>query len=102
MIKELALTEEFKLELQKDRAELSKLLLSRSAISSKIKKLKNEEGLTPLGQALLLSGEEAEKRKQQIAELNSQLEEIDLKIKEVRLRIKSRELVFSGSVYIRQ
>jgi len=102
LIKGLELTEEFKLELEKDRTELSNLLLAREITLSKIKQLESEEGLTPLGEQLLLSGEKAEKRRQEIAELESKLAEINLKIKDVRLRIKSRQLLFSGTVYIRQ
>lgn len=101
LVKGLELTEEFKLELEKDRTELSNLLLAQEITLSKIRQLEGEEGLTPLGETLLLSGEKAEKRRQEIAELNSKLAEINLKIKDVRLRIKSRQLLFSGTVYIR-
>lgn len=102
LIKGLELTEEFKLELEKDRTELSNLLLTQEITLSKIGQLQSEEGLTPLGEALLLSGDKAEKRRQEISELKSRLAEINLKIKDVRLRIKSRQLLFSGTVYIRQ
>jgi len=103
LIQELALTEQFELEMEKDRAEIAKLQLAKRKITSKIRQLqKEDDGLTPLGRELLLSKEEIEKKKQNIAELQSQLAETNLKIKEVQLRLKSRKPIFSGTVYLRK
>lgn len=99
MIEQLGLTEQFDLQKERDQIELSRLQIKAKSIRNRIENIEGEAGLTELGQALLLTPEEIEKREAELEDLKSQLQEIDLKIKEVNIKIKSRKFVFSGSVY---
>jgi inner membrane protein len=101
-IEKLALSEYFDLQRKKDRAELSSLYAQAEKVRSQINEIQSGKGLTPLGKELLLSKEEAEKQKVQLAELTSQLNEISVKIEELRIKMKARKFVFSGEVYLRQ
>jgi inner membrane protein len=101
-IEKLALTEYFDLQKKKDQAELSSLYAQAEKTQSQINEIKSSKGLTPLGKELLLSKEEAEKQRVQLAELRSQLDEINVKIEELRIKMKARKFVFSGEVYLRQ
>lgn len=101
-IKKLALSEYFDLQIKKDQAELSGLYARMGKVTAQINEMENGNGLTPLGRQLLLSKEDAEKQRVQLAELNSQLGEINVKIEELRIKMKARKFVFSGEVYLRQ
>ena len=101
-IEKLALTEYFDLQKKKDQAELSSLYAQAEKARGQIDELESGKGLTPLGRQLLLTKEDAEKQKVQLAELNSQLGEINVKIEELKVKMKARKFVFSGEVYLRQ
>jgi len=101
-IQDLALSESFDLQKRKDQAELRRLENEASKTRQEIKDIETGEGLTKLGQEMLMSKEKVAEQKQKLAELQSKLEETNIKIDEVRLKIKSRKFVFSGEVYIRQ
>jgi predicted nucleic acid-binding Zn-ribbon protein len=101
-IEKLALTEYFDLQKKKDQTELASLRTRSAKLRSQINELRSSQGLTPLGQQLLLSPKEAEKQQTQIAELTNQLEEINVKIEELQIKMKARRFVFSGEVYLRQ
>lgn len=101
-IKSLALNEYFDLQTRKDQAELSRLSAEADKVKLQIHELGSSKGLTPLGRSLLLSKEEAERQKIQLAELTSQRESINVKIDELKVKMKSRKFVFSGEVYLRQ
>lgn len=101
-IEDLALNQSFDLQTKKDQVELSILNAQADKTRLQIKELESGKGLTPLGKSLLLSREEAEKQKIQLAELSGQLNEISVKIEEQKLKMKARKFVFSGEVYLRQ
>lgn len=101
-IKDLALSKYFEIQQRKDRAGLAKLQIESKKIKSQIRSTQQSNGLTPLGQSILMSKEDIEKQNNKIAELKSNLEEVNIKIDEVKLKIKSRKFVFSGDVYIRK
>jgi len=101
-IQDLALSESFDLQKRKDQAELRRLENEAAKTRQEIKDTKTGDGLTQLGQEMLMSKEKVAEQKQKLAELQSKLEETNIKIDEVRLKIKSRKFVFSGEVYIRQ
>ncbi|MEA3494257.1 MAG: metal-dependent hydrolase [Candidatus Margulisiibacteriota bacterium] len=102
MIEKLGLTEQFDLQKKKDMVELSGLVTRARKIRNEISEIQSKDGLTELGQTLLLGKDKIEKQNTRLAELRSQLADVNLKIEEVNLKIKSRKFVFSGSVYIRQ
>ena len=101
-IEGLALSESFDLQKRKDQAELRRLENEAAKTRQEIKQIETGEGLTKLGQEMLMSKEKVAEQKQKLAELQSKLEETNIKIDEVGLKIKSRKFVFSGEVYIRQ
>ncbi len=101
-IKDLALSKYFEIQQRKDRAELAKLQVEAKKIKSQIRQAQQSNGLTPLGQSILMSEEEIEKQNNKVAELKGNLDEVNIKIDEVRLKIKSRKFIFSGDVYIRR
>ena len=128
-IASLALTENFNLQKRKEQANLAQLEAQADKIRSQISAIESGGGLTPLGRKMLLSKEDIEKQRVQLAptmsrcsirnrdpdsakptsgkmsglaELKGQLDEINVKIDELRLKIKSRKFVFSGEVYLRQ
>lgn len=101
-IEKLALTEYFDLQKKKDQAELSSLYAQTEKVRGQINEIESGKGLTPLGKEMLLSKEEAEKQRVQLAELNSQLNEIGVKIEELKIKMNARKFVFSGEVYLRQ
>ena len=100
-IEKLALTEYFDLQKKKDQAELSSLSAQAEKVKGQINEIESGKGLTPLGRQLLLSKEDAEKQRVQLAELTSQLNEISVKIEELKVKMKARKFVFSGEVYLR-
>jgi inner membrane protein len=101
-IEKLGLTEYFDLQKKKDQIELNGLYTQAARVRGQINEVESGKGLTPLGKELLLSKEDAEKQKVQLAELNSQLGEISVKIEELRIKMRARKFVFSGEVYLRQ
>jgi len=101
-IESLALTEFFEIQNKKDRVNLAQLNVQADDVKNKINELKSGGGLTPLGKELMLSKEDREKQKNQLADLKNQLNEINVKIEELKLKIKARKFAFSGEVYIRQ
>ncbi|MFA6548440.1 MAG: metal-dependent hydrolase, partial [Candidatus Margulisiibacteriota bacterium] len=101
-IERLALTEYFDLQRKKDQAELAGLYARAEKVQVQINEIEAGKGLTPLGKELLLSKEEGEKQKIQLAELRSQLDEINVKIEELQVKMKARKFIFSGEVYLRQ
>jgi inner membrane protein len=101
-ITKLALTEYFDLQKKKDQAELSGLHARSEKVQAQVNDIEPGNGLTPLGKELLLSKEEAEKQRVQLAELKSQLDEISVKIEELKIKMKARKFIFSGEVYLRQ
>jgi hypothetical protein len=101
-IKKLALSEYFDLQTKKDLAELYGLDARMGKVTAQIDEIENGNGLTPLGRQLLLSKEDAEKQRVQLAELKSQLDEISVKIEELKVKMKARRFIFSGEVYLRQ
>jgi len=101
-IEQLALNEYFDLQIKKDQAELSRLYADQEKAKGQINEIESGKGLTPLGKQLLLSKEDAEKQKVQLAEQTSQLNEISVKIEELKVKMKARKFVFSGEVYLRQ
>lgn len=101
-IEKLALTEYFDLQKKKDQAELSGLYAQAENIQSQINEIESGKGLTPLGKELLLSKEEADKQRVELAELKSRLDGINVKIDELKIKMKARKFMFSGEVYLRQ
>ena len=101
-IEKLGLTEYFDLQKKKDQIELNGLYTQAARVRGQINEVESGKGLTPLGKELLLSKEEAEKQRVQLAELKSQLDEISVKIEELKIKMKARKFVFSGEVYLRQ
>jgi inner membrane protein len=98
----LALTETFDLEKMKDQADLSQLYAQADKLKSQITDAETGNNLTPLGQELMMSKDDIQKQKAQLADLKSQLDGINVKIDELGLKIKARKFVFSGEVYLRQ
>ena len=101
-IESLSLTQFFEVQQKKDRVSLAQLNVQADGVKNKINELKSGGGLTPLGKELMLSKEEREKQKNQLANLKNQLNEINVKIEELKIKIKARKFVFSGEVYLRQ
>jgi len=101
-IEKLALNEYFDLQTRKDKAELSRLYAESDKVKAQIGEIESGKGLTPLGRQLLLSKEDAEKQRVQLAELTSQASEISVKIDELKVKMNARKFVFSGEVYLRQ
>jgi inner membrane protein len=101
-IEKLALTEYFDLQKKKDQANLAQLEAQANKISIQIRAIASGGGLTPLGRKMLLSKEDIEKQRSQLAELKGQFDEINVKIEELKIKIKARKFVFSGEVYLRQ
>ncbi|MBU0671439.1 MAG: metal-dependent hydrolase, partial [Candidatus Margulisbacteria bacterium] len=85
MIEELGLTEQFDVQKEKDLVELSRLQIKAKSIRGQVENIESEASLTKLGQELLLTPEEIEKRNAQLDDLRNQLQEIDLKVKEVNI-----------------
>jgi inner membrane protein len=101
-IEQLALSEFFDLQKKKDAAELAKLRVQAEKIQGQIDEFDSGKGLTPLGKELLMSKQDQDKQKTQIAELKSQLDETKVNIEELELKIQKRKFAFSGEVYLRQ
>jgi inner membrane protein len=102
MIEKLGLTNQFELQKKKDLVELSGLRTRARKIRNEINEIQSKNGLTKLGEQMLLGKNGIEKQNTRLAELRSQLDDVSLKIEEVNLKIESRKFVFSGSVYIRK
>ena len=98
----LALSQYYDLQTKKDEAELSSLFAQVDKVRSQMSEAQTGKGLTPLGRDMLLSREESQKQRIQLAELTSQLAEINVKIEELKVKMKARKFVFSGEVYLRQ
>ncbi len=98
----LALTETFDLEKMKDQADLAQLYAQADKLKSQITDAETGNSLTPLGQELMMSKDDIQKQKAQLADLKSQLDGINVKIDELQLKIKARKFVFTGEVYLRQ
>ena len=98
----LALTEFYDIQKKKDQAELTGLQVQADKIQADISELEAGKGLTPLGKELLMTKQDIEKQRTQLAELKSQLTQTNVKIEELELKIKSRKFAFSGEVYLRQ
>ncbi len=98
----LALSQYYDLQTKKDEAELSSLFAQVDKVRSQMNEAQTGKGLTPLGRDMLLSREESQKQRIQLAELTSQLAEINVKIEELKVKMKARKFVFSGEVYLRQ
>ncbi|NQT57443.1 MAG: metal-dependent hydrolase, partial [Bacteroidetes bacterium] len=84
-INDLALSKYFEIQRRKDRVQLAKLHVESKKIKSQIKTAQQSNGLTPLGQSILMSKEEIEKQNNKVAELKSNLEEVNIKIDEDKL-----------------
>jgi len=98
----LALDTTFDLQLKGDKAELAKLNAQEKSLANQIKVLEAKDGLTPLGRQILGTDETIEKNTLQIEELQTRLDELRIKKEEVKLKIASKQMVFSGEVYIRE
>lgn len=98
----LKLNESFYL-LQKQRIQtIAKLQLERRQVQTKLQTLNTPSGLTPLGESILVSQEDKEKKAQKQEELQNKLEELTLQIETLQAEQKSERLLFSGNVMVRK
>ena len=97
----MAWDESFELMKKQDQIQLQKLNADIRALQSRIRKLGATEGLTPLGEQILLSPEEKDAKAEKQDALNVQIEQKNVAIEELKLKMKQHEFVFSGTVTIR-
>ena len=88
--------------LQKQRAQnLTKLQRERRQIQVQLQQLNAPNGLTPLGESVLISQEDRTKKAQKQEEFQGKLEEMAIQIEALQAEQKSDRLLFSGDVTIR-
>ncbi len=101
-IRNIGLAEKYDLQKKKDAADLSALYVRTKVINQQIKEQTLGKDLTPLGKELFLDKDKVEKQNVRIEELQSQLRDVYIKIEEQKIKMASKQLIFTGSVYVRQ
>ena len=83
------------------KARLGKLKRDIWRKEAELARLTDNQGLTPLGQAIMVSDKERQTKADRQEVLKSEIEEKELAIEALSLKLKQHVFLFSGDVWIR-
>ncbi len=98
----IRLTEKDELQKRKDMVELNGLYNKAKMIKLQLDVPALGSDLTPLGKKLLLKEEDLYKDTLNRDALKVSLADVNIQIEEMKLKIKSKQLLFSGNIYMRR